>query len=68
MVCRITDMHNKEVINICDGMRLGRVDDVEVDTCTAQKSGDRPASAVPIARPAAAAAPAAVINNKNRSV
>ena len=36
MLCRITDMHNKEVINICDGMRLGRVDDVEVDTCTAQ--------------------------------
>ncbi len=36
MICRITDMHNKEVINICDGMRLGRVDDVEVDTCTAQ--------------------------------
>jgi YlmC/YmxH family sporulation protein len=29
-------MHNKEVINICDGMRLGCVDDVEVDTCTAQ--------------------------------
>lgn len=36
MICRITDMHNKEVINICDGMRLGCVDDVEVDTCTAQ--------------------------------
>ncbi len=36
MLCRITDMHNKEVINICDGMRLGHVDDVEVDTCTAQ--------------------------------
>ncbi len=36
MLCRITDMHNKEVINICDGMRLGRVDDVEIDTCTAQ--------------------------------
>ncbi len=34
--CRITDMHDKEVINICDGMRLGCVDDVEVDTCTAQ--------------------------------
>ena len=34
--CRITDMHDKEVINICDGMRLGTVDDVEVDTCTAQ--------------------------------
>ena len=36
MFCRITDMHDKEVINICDGMRLGCVDDVEVDTCTAQ--------------------------------
>ena len=36
MLCRITDMHEKEVINICDGMRLGCVDDVEVDTCTAQ--------------------------------
>ncbi len=36
MYCRITDMHDKEVINICDGMRLGCVDDVEVDTCTAQ--------------------------------
>lgn len=29
-------MHNKEVINVCDGCRLGCVDDVEVDTCTAQ--------------------------------
>lgn len=29
-------MHDKEVINICDGMRLGCVDDVEIDTCTAQ--------------------------------
>ena len=36
MYCRITDMHNKEVINVCDGRRLGCVDDVEVDTCTAQ--------------------------------
>ncbi len=36
MFCRITDMHDKEVINICDGMRIGCVDDVEVDTCTAQ--------------------------------
>ncbi len=36
MTCRITDMHNKEVINVCDGSRLGCVDDVEVDTCTAQ--------------------------------
>ena len=29
-------MHNKEVINVCDGQRLGCVDDVEVDTCTAE--------------------------------
>ncbi len=36
MFCRITDMHDKEVINVCDGTRLGCVDDVEVDTCTAQ--------------------------------
>lgn len=36
MNCRITDMHNKQVINICDGCCLGCVDDVEVDTCTAQ--------------------------------
>ena len=36
MLCRITDMHSKEVINVCDGTRLGCVDDVEVDTCTAQ--------------------------------
>ena len=36
MFCRVTDMHNKEVINVHDGRRLGCVDDVEVDTCTAQ--------------------------------
>ncbi len=36
MIARITDMHDKEVINLCDGNRLGYVDDVEVDTCTAQ--------------------------------
>ena len=36
MLCRITDMHDKEVINVCDGSRIGCVDDVEVDTCTAQ--------------------------------
>ena len=27
MLCRITDMHSKEVINVCDGTRLGCVDD-----------------------------------------
>ena len=36
MIARITDMHDKEVINLCDGRRLGYVDDLEVDTCTAQ--------------------------------
>ena len=36
MFCRVTDRHNKEVINVHDGRRLGCVDDVEVDTCTAQ--------------------------------
>ena len=36
MIARITDMHDKEVINLSDGARLGFVDDVEVDTCTAQ--------------------------------
>ena len=36
MTARISDMHEKEVINISDGTRLGFVDDLEVDTCTAQ--------------------------------
>lgn len=35
MNCRITDLHNKEVINVRTGDRIGCVDDVEVDTCTA---------------------------------
>lgn len=35
MNCRITELHNKEVINVCDGSRLGCVDDVEIDTHTA---------------------------------
>lgn len=34
MNCFITDMHEKEVINLCDGAKLGNVCDVEVDTCT----------------------------------
>ena len=36
MICRMTDMHDKEAINVGDGTRLGCVDDVEVDTCTAE--------------------------------
>ena len=31
MECRVTDMCYKEVINVCDGQRLGFVCDVEVD-------------------------------------
>lgn len=30
-VCRIADLQNMEVINICDGKRLGCVCDVEID-------------------------------------
>ncbi|MDO5549260.1 MAG: YlmC/YmxH family sporulation protein [Eubacteriales bacterium] len=32
--CTITDLRCKEVINICDGKRLGFVSDVHVDLCT----------------------------------
>ena len=31
MGCCINDLRDKEVINICDGRKLGYVDDVEVD-------------------------------------
>ena len=31
MVCKFTELRNKDVINISDGIRLGRVDDVEID-------------------------------------
>ena len=30
--CRITDLRCKEVINLCDGCRMGYVGDAEVDT------------------------------------
>ena len=36
MNCRITDLRNKDVINIKDGCKLGVVCDIEVDTVTAQ--------------------------------
>jgi YlmC/YmxH family sporulation protein len=32
--CTITDLRCKEVINICDGKRLGYVSDVYIDLCT----------------------------------
>ncbi|MBQ4369783.1 MAG: YlmC/YmxH family sporulation protein [Oscillospiraceae bacterium] len=34
MHCRIADLRNREVINICDGCRLGYVCDVELNTAT----------------------------------
>lgn len=34
MNCCITDLHEKEVINLSDGCRLGSVCDVEIDTCS----------------------------------
>lgn len=36
MFCRVTDMRDKEVINIKTGCKLGYVCDVEIDTCTAK--------------------------------
>lgn len=35
MNCYVTDMREKEVINLRDGCRLGNVCDVEIDTSTA---------------------------------
>lgn len=36
MICRITELRKKEVINIRNGFRLGFVSDVEVDVCNAR--------------------------------
>lgn len=36
MLCRITDLRYKEVVNVRDGTCLGFVSDVEVDTVTAK--------------------------------
>ena len=35
MFCRISDLKYKEVVNIPDGVRLGTVDDADIDTNTA---------------------------------
>lgn len=36
MNCKFTDLRHKEVISACDGMRIGFVDDVIVDTKSAR--------------------------------
>lgn len=36
MLCRITDLRYKEVVNVRDGSCLGYVSDIEVDTVTAK--------------------------------
>ena len=36
MICRISDLRYKEVINVRDGSCLGHVSDIEVDTVTAK--------------------------------
>lgn len=30
------ELKSKEVINVCDGARLGRICDIEIDECTGQ--------------------------------
>ena len=36
MVCRFDDLRCKEIINIKTGCKLGYVDDIEFETCTAK--------------------------------
>ena len=36
MICRFEDIKCKEIINIKSGRRMGYVDDIEFDTCTAK--------------------------------
>lgn len=33
MGCKFTDLRQKEVINLCDGRRLGCICDIILDTC-----------------------------------
>lgn len=34
MICTFNQLRDKEVINLCDGKRLGYVCDAEIDTCS----------------------------------
>ncbi len=36
MICRFSDLHSKEIVDIKTGRKLGFVDDVEFDTSTAK--------------------------------
>ena len=36
MQCKITDLRNKEIINIANGMKMGGICDIEIDTQTGE--------------------------------
>ena len=36
MLCRLSDLRDKEVVNIVNGSCMGCVSDVELDTCCAK--------------------------------
>ena len=36
MQCKITDLRNKEIINISNGMKMGGICDIEIDTETGE--------------------------------
>ena len=35
-ICSTDDIRDKEIINLCDGMRLGYATDFEIDVCSAK--------------------------------
>ncbi|MBQ8687877.1 MAG: YlmC/YmxH family sporulation protein [Ruminococcus sp.] len=39
MICSLTDLKDKDIINICNGENLGYADDIRLDTRTAAVTG-----------------------------
>lgn len=33
LICLFSELKEKDVINVCDGRRLGNIVDIEIDTC-----------------------------------